>query len=167
MTPTDAATLLIALAASDEISRVADCVIRARELPIWSVSSLGSVSTDQKKSFSIDKEVIQVARIMRCKSAALATFGSTINALMKYLAHNPLQEYLFEFSVVSERVSPLTAELIVTHATTNELTRLEFCREMVDRYMTDALRVTRSVPGKVLSHIAGEIGFGGKIGEEH
>jgi hypothetical protein len=167
MTPTDAATLLIALAASDEISRVADCVIRARELPIWCVSSLASVSTGQKKSFSTDKEVIQVARILRCKSAALATFGSTINALMRYLAHNPLQEYLFEFSVVSERFSPLTAELKLTHATTDELRRLEFCRETVDRFMTDALRVTRSVPGKVLSHIASEIGFGGKPGEEH
>jgi hypothetical protein len=164
MTPEDAATLLIALAASDELSRIGDCAIRARELPIWSASGLGSVSTDLKESFSTDEGVIQFARLMGCKSAALATFGSTINALMRYLAHNPVQEHLFKFSVDSERGSPLTAELSVTHATADVFWHFEFCRETVDRYITDALRVTRSVPGKVLSHIASEIGFETQFG---
>jgi hypothetical protein len=167
MTPVDAATLLIALAASDEISRVADCGIRARELPIWGAAGEGSVSTDLKGSRAKDKTVIQLARIMGCKSAALTTFGSTIDAVMRYLAQNPVQEYLFKFSVDSERGSPLTAELNVTHATSDDLSIVEFCKETADRFMTDALRVTRSVPGKVLSHIASEIGFGGKPGEEH
>jgi hypothetical protein len=166
MTTTDAATLLVALAASDEISRVADCVIRARKLPIWGASAFGSISTDVKGSFSTDKGVIQLARIMGCKSAVFATFGSAIDAVMSYLAHNPVQDYLFKFSVDSEGGSPLTAELSVTHATTLDLGMVEFCRGTVDRYITDALRVTRSVPGTVLSHIASEIGFGAP-GEEH
>jgi hypothetical protein len=166
MTPMDAATLLIALAASDEISRVAECSTSARELPIWCVSALES-ATGQKRSFATDKKVIQVARIMGCKSAALASFGSTIDILMRYLTANPIQEYSFNFSVDCMRGSPLTAELSVTHATTDGLWRIEFCRETVDRFSRDAMRVTRSVPGKVLSHIASEIGCGDKPGEGH
>jgi hypothetical protein len=166
MTPADAATLLIALAASDEISRVADCAIRARELPVWG-AEMGAVPTDRKGFLSTNKTVIQIARILGCKAAALATFGSTIDAVMRYLAHNPVQEYLFKFSVDSEHGSPLTAELIVTHSTADDLRMVEFCTNTVDRYMTGALRVTRSVAGEGLSHIASEIGFGGKPGEEH
>jgi hypothetical protein len=164
MTPTDAATLLIALAASDEINRVAECSTSARELPIWCVVSMLESAPGRRRSFATDENVVQVGKILGCKSAALASFGSTIDILMMYLTENPVQEYLFNFSVDCMRGSPVTAELSVTHAATDGLWRIEFCRGTIDRFSRDAMRVTRSVPGTVLSHIASEIGSGGTTG---
>jgi hypothetical protein len=159
MTPSDAGTLLLALAASDEIGRVVGCVKSARELPILCTPEVPN------ERHSTDQNISMLAGIIGCEPIVFATFGSAIDSVMSYLALNSVQEHLFTFSVDSVGGHPLAAELYVTHTTNDNFRSLRYRRQSTaDEYLANALRVVRFVPGTVVSHIAGQVGFSSKRG---
>jgi hypothetical protein len=161
MTPSDAGTLLLALAASDEISRVVGCVVSARGLPILCTSEVA------KEHCSTKEEINELARIIGCEPIVFATFGSAIDSVMGYSARNSDQEHLFTFSVDSVGGSPLAAELYVTHATADSYRSFKFRKQATaDQYLANALRVVRFVPGTVVSHIAEQVGLSSKPGND-
>lgn len=160
MTASDAANLLISLAATGELRQVATCVKRTRELPICGTPE------GAEGSYSEDEELIQLASVIGCTLDALASFGTALDAVMNFLVQNPGQKGLFTFSVDSVGGSSLTAAIIITHQTSDGLKMIEFRGGgTVDRYIANALRVKRYVSGTVLSHIASEIGVGRHPGD--
>jgi hypothetical protein len=163
MTAADSATLLIALAASDQISRVPDCLIETRNLPIFCRPE-GAF-----RSYSREEDIGAVSSIVGCDPTILKTFGSAIDAVMNYLVRNPGQEYLFTFNVDTVGGSPLTVELYVTRDIEDDVVRRIIFRKpkAANQYSSDCLRVVRFIPGTVLSLIAAEIGGGSSTAQDN
>jgi hypothetical protein len=161
MTPSDAGTLLLALAASDEVSRVVGCVVSARELPILCSSEVA------QRGCAAEQEIIEIAHMIGCEPIVFATFGSAIDSIMGYLARNSVHEHLFTFHVDSVGGSPLAAQLFITHTITDSIRSFNFRKEgAADQYLSSALRVVRCVPGTVVSYISAQMGLSSKPGDD-
>jgi hypothetical protein len=161
MTPSDAGTLLLALAASDEVSRVVECVVSARELPILCRSEV------EKERYATEQQIIEIAHIIGCEPTVFSRFGSAIDSIMSYLARNLVHEHLFTFHVDSVGGSPLAAQLFITHTITDSFRSFNFRKQgTADQYLANALRVVRCVPGAVVSHISAQMGFSSKPGDD-
>jgi hypothetical protein len=154
MSPSDAATLLIALAASDQLSSVQACVSQTRSLPIFRSPDRGLRTVTHEDDFNA------LVALIGSKQDNLVTFGSAIDAVMEFLARNPNHQNTFEFNVDSVGGSPLTAELFVAREDVEDRRTIIFRdRGSAKIYLSGSLRVVRFVSGGVMARIAAEIGY--------
>ena len=138
MSPRDAAMLLVAIASSDEISRAAECASKTRELPL-----------DSRADPSI------LCKLIGGERRDYATFGVTIDAIMKYLADKERDEWAY-FQVHLHSGHPYWASVLIRHQ--RKMYEIKFespPEETIGLLVSRGLNVSRTILGEATSYLAG------------
>ena len=138
MSSRDAAMLLVAIASSDEINQAAECASKTRDLPL-----------DWRADPSVLCKLIGGVR------RDYATFGISIDAIMKYLGHKERDEQVF-FQVHLHSGRPYWASIMVHDQRKNHEIKFESPpKETIGLLISRGLNVRRTIVGEVTSYIAG------------
>ena len=139
MTPRDAGMLLMAIASSEEISRAVECVSKVRELP----STVGDPSI--------------LCKVIGGSRGDYATFGVTVDAIMKHLAENDRDETA-AFEVLIYSGEPFFATVAILHKHSEKQHSFNFGRsdEEVKSLVVSrrGLGVRRAIFGNATSYLA-------------